>query len=489
MACLCACVLGCGDDPAPPSPIDDTRPLPAVTVPAPPPSSPVFPPGTRSLRLTKSVSVRLTPVEDAKRIGNVAQDTRVGWQRTQKGPGCPTDWVEMVPRGWVCADAFEPSTKPPGGPEMPRLDRAEIVPGTYGRIIDAGATTFTLDDPSTSKKKGKRPKPAPVVAPSAGSGADDASGAPEIDPLGRTMTPAKPLVGSLNVRRYAELTVAGKTYWKTSPKDNEWVPETMIRKHRPSEYRGVRLADDTGLTLPLAFVWPRSGTKVWTQAQADRGPVRRQVSQRDALPVLETARDAGGKASAYRVGDGEWIAAREVRLAEAQPPPPLIGEHERWFDIDADLEILVAYEGTLPVYATMVSGGAKDTPTERGIYRLWKKMAETDMNGLSGEDPYSVSTVPWTQFYSPERGLALHAAYWHDRFGIPRSHGCVNLAPRDARWLYNWSEPSVPPGWTMVAGVVEAPGSLVRVRAKDTPDPPWRGYAKQVQDARATRGR
>jgi hypothetical protein len=109
------------------------------------------------------------------------------------------------------------------------------------------------------------------------------------------------------------------------------------------------------------------------------------------------------------------------------------------------------------------------------------------MKGLSlhlgGEDPYSVATVPWTQYFSDD-GLALHTAYWHDAFGTKRSHGCVNLAPRDARWLYYWSDPQMPPGWTSASGIVEAPGSIVRVRTKDEPAPPTREYAKKVLEAR-----
>lgn len=111
------------------------------------------------------------------------------------------------------------------------------------------------------------------------------------------------------------------------------------------------------------------------------------------------------------------------------------------------------------------------------------------MNGLNGEDPYSVATVPWTQFFSPIKGLALHAAYWHDRFGRPLSHGCVNLAPRDARRLYYWSDPQVPPGWTSTQGVVEAPGSIVRVRSSADPNPEFKGYAKKVADFRAAASR
>ncbi|MBA2541569.1 MAG: L,D-transpeptidase, partial [Deltaproteobacteria bacterium] len=119
-----------------------------------------------------------------------------------------------------------------------------------------------------------------------------------------------------------------------------------------------------------------------------------------------------------------------------------------------------------------------------GIYRMWLKESEADMKGLNGEDPYSVATVPWTQFFSSEHDLALHTAYWHDQFGTKRSHGCLNLAPRDARWLYFWSDPQVPPGWTMAAGVVEAPGSIVRVRTRDDANPPLREYAVKVHEAR-----
>jgi L,D-transpeptidase catalytic domain len=166
------------------------------------------------------------------------------------------------------------------------------------------------------------------------------------------------------------------------------------------------------------------------------------------------------------------------------PPPPMLEPGERWIDVDVDDQILVAYEGELPVYATLVSSGGATTPTETGVYRMWLKESEADMKGLNGEDPYSVATVPWTQFFSPEKGLALHTAYWHDQFGTRRSHGCVNLAPRDARWLYFWSDPQVPPGWTMAAGVVEAPGSVVRIRTRDDPAPEAKGYAKKVLEAR-----
>ncbi|HRC55325.1 MAG TPA: L,D-transpeptidase [Kofleriaceae bacterium] len=483
------CLAACKGDPAPApeapaSGATRSRPEPAL------PSEPSpFPPGTLSLELRRTVGVRFEPFESAKRIGTIAIDTRVGFGRAVRGEGCASVWVELVPRGWVCAEHLEPRREPPKGDELPRLDRGEIVPGVYGKVVDQGATTMVLEAPKPAPKGKKAAKSkaakrgAPVTSPSQLGDADEPDGKRGDGPK---LVPGRPMVGSVKVRQYKELVVDDKVYWKISPTENEYLLASAIHRHKPSEFRGSRLGDDTGLLAPVAFVWPRGGgLTAWTRETAKTG-AKRQVPRRMVVSLLETAADAAGRPYAYRIGAAEWIDASSLRLFVAAAPPPLLLPNERWIDVDLDTQILVAYEGELPVYATLVSGGAKQTPTETGVYRIWKKMAENDMNGLSGEDPYSVATVPWTQFYSPEKGLALHTSYWHDDFGITKSHGCVNLAPTDARWLYFWSDPFVPPGWTMTAGILEAPGSLVRVRSKADPTPELRGYAKRVQELRAT---
>jgi hypothetical protein len=85
------------------------------------------------------------------------------------------------------------------------------------------------------------------------------------------------------------------------------------------------------------------------------------------------------------------------------------------------------------------------------------------------------------------KDLAFHTAYWHDAFGESRSHGCLNLAPRDARALYFWAPPEVPPGWSMAYGLVELPGALVRIHSRAVPAPEYQGYARQVHEARLGR--
>ncbi|MBL0219914.1 MAG: L,D-transpeptidase [Myxococcales bacterium] len=77
------------------------------------------------------------------------------------------------------------------------------------------------------------------------------------------------------------------------------------------------------------------------------------------------------------------------------------------------------------------------------------------------------------------RGLYFHAAYWHDQFGTPKSHGCVNLAPTDAKWVYDWTDPTMPAGWNELE--VAAAGSVV-VLIHDAlqPDPPVFDYDKEA---------
>jgi hypothetical protein len=297
------------------------------------------------------------------------------------------------------------------------------------------------------------------------------------------MVEDKPIIGSLTVRQFEELTVGGKLYWRIAQRGNEYVLKSNVRVLTPSQYTGARLGDDTGWALPIAFVWPRhGGQKAWTYRKPN-AIVNTQLAARTAVPILEVA-TKDDKLLAYRVGAEQWMHPADLRIFEPAAPPPLLKPHERWIDIDLDRQILVAFEGELAVYATMISSGTNQTPTQSGLYRVWLKQSEADMKNLKAEDPYSVATVPWTQFFYPEDDLALHTAYWHDGFGKQKSHGCVNLAPRDARWLYYWSEPQVPPGWTSTMGVVELPGSVVRVRSAADPNPVWKGYAKKVVEAR-----
>ena len=93
------------------------------------------------------------------------------------------------------------------------------------------------------------------------------------------------------------------------------------------------------------------------------------------------------------------------------------------------------------------------------------KLAYSDMDNLERDDVsenYALERVPWVQYFEGANGL--HAAFWHDDFGRRKSHGCVNLSPRDARTLFDFTEPALPTGWTAIFPQPDTPATIVRVR-------------------------
>jgi lipoprotein-anchoring transpeptidase ErfK/SrfK len=133
----------------------------------------------------------------------------------------------------------------------------------------------------------------------------------------------------------------------------------------------------------------------------------------------------------------------------------------RYIAVQLSTQTLVAYDGPTPVFATLVSTGKPEHETPTGIYRIQQKhvSATMDAEATGADDAYSIEDVPWTMYFS--RGLALHAAFWHEGFGRVHSHGCVNIAPLDARWLFEWTAPNLPVGFHGVFATRENPGTFV----------------------------
>jgi lipoprotein-anchoring transpeptidase ErfK/SrfK len=107
---------------------------------------------------------------------------------------------------------------------------------------------------------------------------------------------------------------------------------------------------------------------------------------------------------------------------------------ERWIDVNLSAQQLVAYEGDTPVYWVTVSTGLPGTPTVTGQYRIYVKYPAQTMSGPG----YYLPDVPYVMYFY--LGYGIHGTYWHNNFGQPMSHGCVNTPTPDAQWLYNWAE-------------------------------------------------
>jgi len=117
------------------------------------------------------------------------------------------------------------------------------------------------------------------------------------------------------------------------------------------------------------------------------------------------------------------------------PPPGVVagGNGGRWIDVNLSTQSVYAYEGDTVVNSFVVSTGTWLTPTVTGKYKIWVKFKSTSMSGPG----YFLPNVPYVMYFY--KGYGLHGTYWHNNFGTPMSHGCVNLRTTDAEWLYNWA--------------------------------------------------
>jgi lipoprotein-anchoring transpeptidase ErfK/SrfK len=105
----------------------------------------------------------------------------------------------------------------------------------------------------------------------------------------------------------------------------------------------------------------------------------------------------------------------------------------RWIDVNLSTQSVYAYEGDTVVNSFIVSTGTRYTPTVTGKFKIWIKLKTTSMSGPG----YYLPNVPYVMYFY--KGYGLHGTYWHNNFGTPMSHGCVNLRTSDAEWLYYWA--------------------------------------------------
>lgn len=130
------------------------------------------------------------------------------------------------------------------------------------------------------------------------------------------------------------------------------------------------------------------------------------------------------------------FVSEEVVIGGAQRPPG-VGSSERWIDVNLSTQRLVAYEGDRAVFNTLVSSGTWLHPTVTGQFRVWLRYVAQTMDGRRLGYDYYLPNVPYVMYFY--RDYALHGTYWHNNFGTPMSHGCVNLPTPAAEWIFNWS--------------------------------------------------
>lgn len=129
----------------------------------------------------------------------------------------------------------------------------------------------------------------------------------------------------------------------------------------------------------------------------------------------------------------EYTAPTEATVAPYVPDQALSNGGERWIDVDLSQQRVYAYEGDTLMNSFVVSTGTWQTPTVTGKFNVWIKVRSQAMSGPG----YYLPDVPYVMYFYKDYGL--HGTYWHNNFGTPMSHGCVNLTIPDSEWLYNFA--------------------------------------------------
>jgi len=139
---------------------------------------------------------------------------------------------------------------------------------------------------------------------------------------------------------------------------------------------------------------------------------------------------------------------------------------ERWIEVDLSDQKLYAWDGSSLFLESAISSGLPQTPTPTGEFRVWIKLRATKMEGGVGRYYYNLPNVPYVMFFENEnipgwRGYGIHGTYWHNDFGTPRSHGCVNAPTKIAEKLFYWASPELPDGRYTAKSTESDPGIRV----------------------------
>lgn len=369
------------------------------------------------------------------------------------GPRCNTGWYALYPRGWACAgQGIDMRDDAPADELGWAADRAAALPYRYlvvtqpqtpeyhqlpsreaqRQAAEHGARYAQLLDDGQERRAALLREGRLANEPS--------SPAVVVRYLHRGFYVAGAGVETRSQRRFVR-TVRGS-----------YVREAELEERTGADFAGVVLTEPR--TLPIAW------------AVRESQPMRRVVhpdqsvhfrpnhdartwSRQEILPWLRREREGDRVYHVIETDGGEgylrsWFAA----VAERIDPPAGVRDDEPWVHVDVSEQTLVLYRGATPIYATLASTGLDGHDTPRGEFRIRRKFVSDTMANLgpdAGDDSYRIDDVPWTQYF--EGSFALHGAFWHHRFGLQRSHGCVNLAPRDARYVFERTWPEIPQGW------------------------------------------
>lgn len=249
------------------------------------------------------------------------------------------------------------------------------------------------------------------------------------------------------------------------------VPAEGLKPFRVSSFHGVELG--AHVKLPLAFMRKTDRPK-WRRVDAGGGassggssgtsrfePTGERWPAKSFVQLTGVEVKDGKRRFLETREPGVYIERSDATRVEPVEKAPWEAKGGKWIHVRVNRGTLTLYEGTTPVFTTLMSPGKEDS-TPYGRYFIESKHHFTTMSGESGAPKNGwIADVPWTLYF--KRPYAIHAAYWHEDFGQRKSAGCVNLSPLDAKRVFDWASPALPAGWNTVQGYGMGGGTFVLV--------------------------
>ncbi|NMC72614.1 MAG: L,D-transpeptidase [Myxococcales bacterium] len=370
---------------------------------------------------TTGTAVYATPAR-GRPIGLLRPGAVLPLLEVRPAADCPSDWLRIGDAAWICAPAAArgedtarprrwPPAPPPGSP----------LPFLYVHPLGRGREIY------------------PTVA----AAVERRAGVPF--PPGHWESVE------------AEIRRGGVALYRTV--SGRYLRADDVRWAAPTPLAGLPL-DPGDAPWPWGFTFAAS-TPVYREPPAAR---RAEPAPRaPRLPRHAVVRVEEASERWVRIGPARYLRRDDVRLFRRQPRPDGVGPTERWLDVDLAEQLLAAYEGDVPRFATPISAG-RGGLTREGSFRIYRAAGTQTMRGpLTGDGgrTYTVHDIPWVLFFDEDR--ALHAAFWHVEFGTARSHGCINLPPAAAAWVFDFAGPRLPDGWQWIEPPDRNDGTLVLV--------------------------
>lgn len=480
LALLCACVpKDAPPEPAPPEPVTQPEPV-AQPEPEQPPLPVVEPEpepeptplvvevpdeGMEKRRASRRLIVYRSPTTSSKQRAVLNKDATFAVIERVEGPGCKGEgWASVPGGGYVCLDHTEPS-------DEPLYLLPELVEFAHPRPQDweVYSAEGTYDaDPSTRAVRGLVPYVYAKVwrkwrGPTYASAEAYARGDRPISYMQSGMK-----------FRFVDAIETEKGTVLARP-NGTVIPSDEIFLYPITEFHGRELDKEPAPAGMLpAWVFGYEGGNVRPEPSMS-AEVAEVLPYHQPLWVKDTPVDARGHwweiPDALGPGVPGYVHDQvDIRHWVPREPPAEVTPGELWVDVDLDQQVLALMEGSTPTFVTMVSTGDIDWDTPQGVFRIYDKMIDTVMASRVGpedEDYYYVEGVPWTMHFKPR--YALHGVFWHWGFGHRASHGCVNLAPRDAQYVFERVGPTMQAGWHTAFETPEDPGTIMRIRKGQAP--------------------